>query len=78
MFINDVRVVIEKGPFSDKEAEYYINKIQRHSPKYRLKTVSFKLAEHHLDLRYSFEGIPFERLRRVSLTTQNERKVVGR
>ena len=78
MFINEVRVVIEKGPFSAKEAEYYIKKIQQHSRKHILKTITFKLAENHLDLRYSFKDIPFHRLRRISLTAQNERQVVGR
>jgi len=66
MTIDNVTVIIESGALSAKEAERYIRKIQRHSKGRTLKRVSFRLADGHLDLRYAFEGIPFERIRRIT------------
>ena len=76
MTIDNVTVIIESGALSAKEAERYIRKIQRHSKGRTLKRVSFRLADGHLDLRYAFEGIPFERIRRISYETPKERKAV--
>ncbi len=77
MFIGNVRVVIENGTFSAEEAEYYIKKIQRHSKHLVLKAVTFRLGFNFLDLRYSFQDIPFERLRRIPLATHMQRRAVG-
>ena len=63
MQIDDVRVVIENGPLCAEEAKYYIDRIKQ-SSKFPLKKVIFTRESTYLDLRYSFEGIPFERVRR--------------
>ena len=76
MMIDNVTVVIESGALSVKEAERYIRKIQRHSKGRTLKRVSFRMTDGYLDLRYGFEGIPFERIRRISHETTTERKAV--
>lgn len=76
MMMDNVTVIIESGAISAKEAERYIRKIQRHAKGRTLKRVSFRLADGHLDLRYAFEGIPFERIRRISREKPRERKAV--
>ena len=76
MTIDNVTVIIESGALSAREAERYIRKIQRHSKGRTLKRVSFRLADGYLDLRYSFEGLPFERIRRISHAATGERKAV--
>ena len=76
MTMDNVTVIIESGAFSAEEAERYVRKIQRHSKGRTLKCVSFRLADGYLDLRYAFEGIPFERIRRISYETPQECKAV--
>ena len=76
MMIDNVRVIIEKGPFSAEDAQYYIEKIKK-STKFPLKRVVFSRSDNYLDIRYSFENIPFERIRRIALVSQPEGRVVN-
>ncbi len=77
MMIDDVRVTLENGPFTAEDAQYYINRIKQ-STKLTLKKVTFHRTDTYLDIRYAFEGIPFERVRRVSLTDTNEKRIVNK
>lgn len=77
MFIDDVRVIVEKGPLSAEDAQYYIDRI-RHSTKMNLKKVAFRRGDTYLDIRYSFEENPFERIRRVDLAPEVSKKVASR
>ena len=76
MLIDDVRVIIENGPFSAEDAQYYIEQIKK-SCKLRLKKVTFNRSDAYLDLRYAFEGNPFERVRRIALRPVPEDKAVN-
>lgn len=77
MMIDDVRVTLENGPFTAEDAQYYIDRIKK-STKLTLKKVTFRRADTYLDIRYAFEGIPFERVRRVDLTDTNEKRIVNK
>ena len=76
MMIDNIRVIIEKGSFSAKDAQYYIEQIQK-TTKFTLKKVTFARSDHYLDIRYAFKEIPFERLRRVSLASAPEKRAVN-
>ena len=76
MMIEDVRVIIESGPFSAEDAQYYIEQIKK-SSKLKLKKVTFNRSDAYLDLRYAFEGNPFERIRRIPLRPITEDKAVN-
>lgn len=76
MNIDDVRVVVKNGPLSAEEAKFYIDRIKK-SSKFPLKKVIFTRSSAYLDLRYSFEGIPFERVRRVHLVDFPEDRAVN-
>ena len=76
MQIGDVRVIIEKGPLSAEDAQYYIEQIKKTS-KFKLKKVSLTRTDDYVDLRYAFEGIPFERVRRVEFGEPHEDKAVN-
>ena len=76
MQIDGVRVVIENGPLCAEEAKFYIDQIKK-SGKFPLKKVIFTRSSAYLDLRYSFEGVPFERIRRVHLIEMPEDKAVN-
>jgi hypothetical protein len=67
MLVGNVRVIIENGELPKEEVQYYINKIERQSRRHVLKKITFSLADDYMDIRYGFELIPFERIRRISL-----------
>ena len=71
MTIDNVSVFIENGPLSANEAAYYIKLINQHTH-HKLKSVTFRITPDYMDLRYSFEDIPFERIRRVSTAEREE------
>lgn len=76
MLIDNVRVIIAKGPFSAKDAQFYIKQIRK-STRFPLKKIIFSRSDAYLDIRYSFESIPFERIRRIPLTAPREDRAVN-
>ncbi len=76
MIIDNVNVTIEKGPFTAEDAQFYISQIKKSKSKYTLRKVSFSRHDEYLDIRYSFNEIPFERIRRVSFTDEDMQCVV--
>ena len=76
LFVDNVRVIIAKGPFTAEDAQYYINRIRKTS-KFTLKKIIFTRSDAHLDIRYSFESIPFDRIRRIPLTDSQEDRAVN-
>ncbi len=73
MIIDDVKVILENGPFTAEDAQYYIDRIKSHS-KFTLKKVVFRRMGSQLDIRCSYEDIPFERIRRINLGPQERPK----
>ena len=73
MKINGVRVIVENGHLPQEEIQYYVTRIEKHLKRLVLKTVTFTLADHYMNLRYSFTNSPFERIRRISFTTETSR-----
>ncbi|MCH3960431.1 MAG: ferredoxin [Selenomonas sp.] len=76
MFVDNVRVIIANGPFSAEDAQYYINRIRK-SSKFTLKKIIFTRSDTYLDIRYSFDSIPFDRIRRIPLTDSHEDRAVN-
>lgn len=67
MMVDNIRVAIENGTFSAEEAAYYIQELKNSTKKFTLKKVTMSRTDSYLDLRYSFNEIPFERIRRIPL-----------
>lgn len=76
MLVDNVRVVIENGPLTAEDAKYYIDLIRK-SSRFNLKKVVFKLSDTYLDICYSFDSIPFDRIRRIPLTSLPESRAVN-
>ena len=76
MIVDNVRVIIENGTFSAEDAQYYINRIKKTS-KFSLKKVIFNRTDAYLDIRYSFESIPFDRIRRIPMNESLEDRAVN-
>ena len=77
MLVDNIRVVIENGTFSAEDAAYYIRELKNSLKKFTLKKVSMSRSDNYLDLRYSFQEVPFERIRRIPLKALHEERAVG-
>ena len=77
MMVDNIRVAIENGTFSAEEAAYYIDEIKKVTKNFTLKKVTMSRTDAYLDLRYSFNEIPFERIRRIPLGHPLEEKAVN-
>lgn len=77
MMVDNIRVAIENGTFSAEEAAYYIDEIKKVTKNFTLKKVTMSRTDTYLDLRYSFNEIPFERIRRIPLGHPHEEKAVN-
>ena len=77
MLIDNVIVTIENGPFTAEDAQFYISQIKKAKPKYTLRKISFSRNDDSLDIRYSFQGVPFERIRRISPVEEGMRCAVN-
>ena len=77
MMVDNIRVAIENGTFSAEEAAYYIDEIKKVTKNFTLKQVTMSRTDAYLDLRYSFNEIPFERIRRIPLGHPHEEKAVN-
>ena len=76
MMVDNIRVAIENGTFSAEEAAYYIDEIKKVTKNFTLKKVTMSRTDTYLDLRYSFNEIPFERIRRIPLGHPDRKSVV--
>lgn len=77
MLIDNVNVTIEKGPFTAEDAQFYISQIKKSKTKYTLRKISFSRHDEYLDIRYSFNEHPFERIRRIALADEDIRCAVN-
>ena len=77
MMVDNIRVALENGTFSAEEAAYYIDEIKKVTKNFTLKKVTMSRTDAYLDLRYSFNEIPFERIRRIPLGHPHEEKAVN-
>ena len=77
MMVDNIRVAIENGTFSAEEAAYYIQELKNSTKKFTLKKVTMSRTDSYLDLRYSFNEIPFERIRRIPLARVHEERAVN-
>ncbi|WP_294160327.1 ferredoxin [uncultured Selenomonas sp.] len=77
MMVDNIRVAIENGTFSAEEAAYYIDEIKKITKNFTLKKVTMSRTDDYLDLRYSFNEIPFERIRRIPLGHPHEERAVN-
>ena len=64
MMIDNIRVIIEQGPFSAEDAQYYIERIKA-TTKFTLKKITFTRSDTYLDIR------------RVALAAPPEKRAVN-
>lgn len=57
---------VEGGEMSQQEAEAYIRMIREKHPEQIIKDVTFKIDGEFVDVSYTYDTVPFDRIRRIT------------
>ncbi len=57
---------VEGGCLSQEEAQAYIRMIRQKHPEQILKEVTFKVDGDFVDVSYTYDTVPFDRIRRIT------------
>lgn len=59
-------IVVKNGTISEEEKNKYVEYVKSKQPDRELMSLEIDLDGEFVDLKYQFEDIPFERIRRVT------------
>ena len=59
-------IIVNNGTISEEEKNNYIEYVKSKEPDRELVSLEINLDGEFVDLKYQFEDIPFERIRRVT------------
>lgn len=62
MVVDGIRVVVENGPVSQEEIAHYIDHLRKEYKNLRLCQLTLRRGDGYVNLRYSFEGNPLQRV----------------
>lgn len=64
--VKNVEIMVTGGQLEDKEIQVYVDRGREKRPKQKLIALSIKVDGEYVDLEYSYENKPFERIRRIT------------
>lgn len=67
MVVDGIRVLVENGPMSQEEIAYYIERLRKEYKRLRLQQLTLRREDAYVNLRYSFEGNPLQRVWRLDI-----------
>lgn len=59
-------ITVIGGEISEREKKAYLAHVQAKNPQRRLKSLNIELDGEFVNLRYAFEEVPFEHIRRIT------------
>ena len=59
-------VRVTGGALDQKEINYYVEQLKEHNPDKTIKTVELKVDGEYVDVKYTYDNVPFERIRRIT------------
>ena len=57
---------VERGNLAQGEAEAYIHMLREQHPDQIIKNVTFKVDGEYVDVSYTYDMVPFDRIRRIT------------
>ena len=57
---------VERGTLAQGEAEAYIRMLREQHPDLIIKNVTFKVDGEYVDVSYTYDMVPFDRIRRIT------------
>lgn len=61
-----MEITVTGGILSQKEIDTYIMQIKSANPDKEFKTFDFKVDGEYVDVNYTYDSVPFERIRRIT------------
>ena len=59
-------VTVTGGSMSQNEINAYVNQLKAQNPDKYIKTVTFTVDGEFVDMSYTYDNVPFERIRRIT------------
>lgn len=61
-----MQITVTGGEMTEKEQQEYLNHIRKNNPDKAIRKLEIRLDGEFVDLRYEYETVPFERIRRIT------------
>ncbi len=61
-----MKITVTGGEMTEKEQQEYVKHIKKNNPDKIITAIEIRLDGEFVDLRYEYETVPFERIRRIT------------
>ena len=61
-----MKINVIGGEMEQKEIDKYVDHVMQKNPGKMIDTLDIKIDGEYVDLNYTFENVPFERIRRIT------------
>lgn len=61
-----MQITVTGGEMTEKEQQEYVNHIRKNNPDKVIRKLEIRLDGEFVDLRYEYETVPFECIRRIT------------
>lgn len=61
-----MQITVTGGEMTEKEQQEYVNHVKKNNPDKIITALEIRLDGEFVDLRYEYETVPFERIRRIT------------
>lgn len=61
-----MQITVTGGEMTEKEQQEYVKYVKKNNPDKIITALEIKLDGEFVDLRYEYETVPFERIRRIT------------
>ena len=62
----NMTVTVTGGTMPQAEINAYVNQLKEQNPDKLIKTVDFTVDGEYVDMSYTYDSVPFERIRRIT------------
>ena len=59
-------VTVTGGTLAQKEIDFYVQSLKEQNPDKIIKSVDFTVDGEYVDMKYDYDSVPFERIRRIT------------
>ena len=61
-----MKINVTGGVLSQQEIDYYVASLKERNPDKYIKTVDFTVDGEYVDVKFTYDCVPFERIRRIT------------
>lgn len=61
-----MKINVTGGTLSRQEIDYYVASLKERNPDKYIKTVDFTVDGEYVDVKFTYDCVPFERIRRIT------------